>query len=282
MALETGAHRIHAVLDGSFRLDGGAMFGVVPKTLWEKAMAPDLKNRIELALRCMLIETKDRLVLVETGIGDKFDAKRKTIYEVSHEKHDLQRSLGSLGIFREDVTDVILTHLHFDHAGGATMMEGGSAVPTFPRATHWVQRENLEHGRTPIEHDRASYLGENFEPLAKAGILRTVEGERTLFPGITVSPVGGHTPGMQLVTVEGPQASVVFCADLVPTSSHVRIAWNMAYDLNPCLTIEQKKVLFERWAERGTILFFYHDPVFAVAKIAREGHKFVSVDYMQM
>jgi len=164
----------------------------------------------------MLIETKDRRVLVETGIGDKFEPKRNSIYEVSHEKHDLLRSLGSLGFSREDVTDVILTHLHFDHAGGATMMEGGSAVPTFPGATHWIQRENLEHGRTPIEHDRASYLLENFEPLAKAGVLRTVEGERMLFPGITVSPIGGHAPGMQIVTVEGPQVSVVFCTDLVP------------------------------------------------------------------
>ena len=282
MTLSTGMHKIHAVLAGTFRLDGGAMFGVVPKTLWEKDMPPDPKNRIELALRCMLIETKDRRVLVETGIGDKFEPKRNSIYEVSHEKHDLLRSLGTLGFSREDVTDVILTHLHFDHAGGATMMEGGSAVPTFPGATHWIQRENLEHGRTPIEHDRASYLEENFEPLAKAGVLRTVEGERMLFPGITVSPIGGHAPGMQIVTVEGPQVSVVFCTDLVPTSSHVRIAWNMAYDLNLRATIEQKRVLFERWADRRTILFFYHDPVFAAVRIAREGDKFVPVDHMRM
>jgi len=258
------------------------MFGVVPKTLWEKEMPPDPKNRIELALRCMLIETKDRLVLVETGIGDKLDPKRKSIYEVSHEEHDVLRSLGRVGVSREDVTDVILTHLHFDHAGGATTIEAGSAVPSFPRAAHWVQRENLAHGRAPIEHDRASYLEENFEPLARAGILRTVEGERMLLPGITVSPVHGHTPGMQIVTVEGPQASVVFCTDLVPTASHLRIAWNMAYDLNPRATIEQKKLLFERWADHRTILFFYHDPIIAGARIAREGDKFVPLDHIRM
>jgi glyoxylase-like metal-dependent hydrolase (beta-lactamase superfamily II) len=258
------------------------MFGVVPKTLWEKDMPPDPKNRIELALRCMLIEAQGRLVLVETGIGDKFDPKWKSIYEVKHEEHDVLRSLGRLGVSREDVTDVILTHLHFDHAGGATVMENGAMVPTFPRATHWVQRENLERARAPIEHDRASYHEENFEPLARAGILRTVEGERMLLPGITVSPVHGHAPGMQIVTVEGPQASVVFCTDLVPTTSHVRIPWNMAFDLNLSATIEEKKRLLARWTDQGTLLFFYHDPTFAGARVAREGDKFVLRDQIRM
>ncbi len=266
--MQTGPYRIRAVETGRFRLDGGAMFGTVPKVLWEKTNPPDAKNRIELALRCLLAEGAGRRILVDAGVGGAtFGPKESEMYAVD------DHGFGP-GVDPASVTDVVLTHLHFDHAGGA--VTGGA--PTFPNATYWLQRRNLENAKRPNEREKASYLPQTWQVLEASGKLKLIDGAGEILPGVHVIPSDGHTTGMQLVRV-GP---VVYCADLIPLTAHVRVPFTMGYDIHPGLLIEEKQRLLEKGEREGWILFFEHDPKVAACRITRDRGRFVAGEAVEM
>jgi glyoxylase-like metal-dependent hydrolase (beta-lactamase superfamily II) len=278
MAYSLGRFTLHEIRDGTFALDGGAMFGVVPRVVWEKTNPPDARNRIPLALRCMLIEDGRRRILVDDGIGDKWNEKHREMYAIDHTRLTLDSELARAGIGRASITDVVLTHLHFDHAGGTTTRSAdGSLEVAFPNATFHVQRRNWEWAMNPSDKDAGSYLAENFAPLEQTGRLHLLEGESQLAPGIDILVADGHTPGLQLVRVSDGEGCVVHCADLIPTSSHLKPHYLMGYDLEPLKTIEEKKVLLAEAIEDGWILYFEHDPRIAACTVTeKDGH--VAVD----
>ncbi|MFN3134194.1 MAG: MBL fold metallo-hydrolase, partial [Candidatus Kryptonium sp.] len=251
--------------------------GIVPKTIWDKLNPSDDKNRIELALRTLLIIGDNKRILVDTGIGKKWEEKYTDIYGIDHTKYTLEDSLAKIGLKTDDITDVILTHLHFDHAGGATMIDSDGVIkPTFKNATYYVQKRNLELALNPNEKDRASYLPENFLPLIEFNQLEIIEGEFEIFDGIEIITSDGHTFGQQLVKVSDGEKTVVYCGDLIPTSSHVPIPYVMAYDLQPLITMEEKKKLLKRAVEENWILFFEHDPYTDCARV-KQGKKYVEI-----
>jgi glyoxylase-like metal-dependent hydrolase (beta-lactamase superfamily II) len=258
--MKRGDWTFRAFLDGRFRLDGGSMFGVVPRVLWERQHEPDGLNRIELALRCLFAESGERRVLVDVGIGDRWEEKQRAIYAIDRRPGQLLQELGEAGIAPESITDVVLTHLHFDHCGGALRDGPGGPVPCFPNARHWVQLRHWNWAKQPTERDRASFRSADFLPLETAGLLQVVDGAQEIIPGVRVVPVSGHTPHQQMVEFDAPEGGVVFCADLLPFASHLRIPWIMGFDLNPLLTLNEKREFLSRAAEEQTTLVFEHDP----------------------
>jgi glyoxylase-like metal-dependent hydrolase (beta-lactamase superfamily II) len=273
LPLRLGRWTVHAVETGYFALDGGSMFGSVPRALWSRLQSPDDRHRIRLAARCLLVEGEGRRVLVDDGVGDKFPPRLADIYGVEPAP-TLETSLAALGFGVDDVTDVVLTHLHFDHAGGSTRRDGDRLVPRLPRARYHIQLRNLENARDPNPRERASYLAENFEPLAEAGVLEVWEGPRAPWPGFEVFTFDGHTRGQQGVRVSGPEGTVYFVADLIPTSSHVRIPYVMGYDIAAIETMREKAELLDRAAAEGAWILLEHDPVVALARPARDGDDF--------
>ncbi len=260
---------------GLQRLDGGAMFGVVPKPLWEKRIPPDGRNRIPLALRCLLVEHPNGLVLVDTGIGNKEGSKFAGIYGVENAGTSgptrLEDALSAIGYRPEDVGWVVNTHLHFDHAGGDTVRAPDESVAlAFPDATYVMQRRELDFALHPNERTQASYLPPNFAPVEASGRLRLVDGEVEVLPGIRFLPTPGHVPFHASVLVEDGGEAACFLGDLVPTSAHLPPAWIMGYDLEPLVTLETKKRVLRRAAEEGWQLIFEHDPVVARARVARD------------
>jgi len=271
-----GSHEILVLSDGHFRLDGGAMFGVIPKTLWERCMPADNRNRITLAMNCLLIQTAGKNVLVETGAGDKFDAKRRDIYGIGPGERLLD-SLRKAGLSADDVDIVINTHLHFDHCGWNTHRDGdGQVVPTFPRARYYVQRGEYEHACQPTERDRASYLPENFEPLMAREQLVLLAGEDEIVPGVDVVRVPGHTRDMQCVRVSAEGRTAFFFADLVPTTAHLSNPWIMGYDLYPLITLEQKKMWLPQALEQKWLCLFAHDPLTPAAYLREQAGQLVA------
>ena len=258
-----GGIRIHALEAGLQWLDGGAMFGVVPKPLWERRIPADVRNRIPLALRCLLVEAPEALVLVDTGIGNKEDERFREIYGVSNagDPTRLEDAIRAAGHAPEDVDIVLSTHLHFDHAGGNTVLQDdGSVVPAFPGARHVVQRGEFDFAHRNNERIRASYLRRNFDPVADAGLWDFVEGEAEVTRGVRVIPTPGHTPHHQSVLVEGNGDAACFLADVCPTTAHLPLPWIMGYDLEPLVTLESKRALWRRAADEEWLLVFEHDP----------------------
>ena len=272
---QVGRLRCHALEGGHQHLDGGAMFGVVPKPLWERRIPADARNRIPLALRCLLVEHDGGLVLIDTGLGNKESDKFRDIYGVENAgaggRTRLEDALAALGHRPEDVRWVINTHLHFDHAGGDTFRDGDGAVrPAFPRATYVVQRRELEFARHTNERTAASYLPHNFEVIA----FQLVDGEVEVLPGIHCLPTPGHVPYHQSVLVESGGERVCFLADLVPTTAHLPLPWIMGYDLEPLVTLESKRRLYARAEAEGWLLCFEHDPAVVAGRLGREGKGF--------
>lgn len=251
---------------GTLWLDGGAMFGVVPKPLWSRLREPDEQNRICLGMNLLLIEDGERRILVDTGAGQKWDEKSKAIYRI--EAVAPESYLGPLGLGPDDIDVVINSHLHFDHAGGNTRLEGERLVSAFPNAEFFVQRAELELARQQNERIRASYDPDNFEPIAER--FRLSEGATSLFPGVSVEPAPGHTPGMQMILVEGGGETLCFLADLVPTTSHVRYPYIMGYDLEPLRTLASKKEVLPRALREGWLLLFEHDHDLPLATLREE------------
>ena len=275
-ALKIGPYSVKPAPTGVFGLDGGAMFGTVPRVLWQKSNPPDEHNRIRMEARALLLISPDRKILIDCGVGadftekygDKLGPKFAEMYAVDSSSGSLASSLARAGVRFEDITDVVLTHLHFDHAGGATTWREGQLRPTFPNARYYVQRANLEAARKPNPREKASYYGANFEPLIEAGVLEILDGPvQDLLPGVSVGISDGHTRGQQWVKVSDGTETLVYCADLIPTSSHVRVPWIMGYDLHPLQIMDEKRTLLTQAAAEGWYLFFEHDPDVDAAKV---------------
>ena len=272
--MNLGQFELHSLSDGFFGLDGGAMFGVVPKPLWERTNPPDERNRIRLALRPLLVVAGPEKLLIDTGIGDKWDEKARDIYRIEH-TDTIESSLARAGLKPEDVTKVVLTHLHFDHAGAATKLDTtGKPVPRFPNARYYVQQKEWELALNPNRRSRAAYLPENFRPLQAARQLELIVGDSrlALAPGLELELVltGGHTPGHQVVLLRSGGETAIYWGDLIPTRSHIATPYVMGYDLFPLETMAQKEKLVQQAVAGKWLSFLEHDPEYACGVIEEE------------
>jgi glyoxylase-like metal-dependent hydrolase (beta-lactamase superfamily II) len=263
--------KVRVIQTGYFKLDGGAMFGIVPKRLWTRLNPPDEQNLCTWAMRCLLVETDHRKILIDTGIGDKQDAKFRSHFAPFGED-TLLKSLAKQGIEPQDITDVILTHLHFDHCGGALYRnEANEIVPTFPNAVYWSNEKHWNWAMNPNQREQASFLKENFVPLQTAGVLQYIKVRQyTRFcPEIKILFTYGHTEAMMLPYIKVGDKTIVYCADTLPSSYHVGMPYIMSYDIRPLDTLNEKNQLLEQAADEGHILFFEHDPVVECATVKR-------------
>jgi len=267
--LKLGDLEFHVLVDGYLSLDGGAMFGVIPKVMWEKKIPPDGRNRIQLAMNCLLVHAGGKRILVETGNGAKMSAKLRDIYGV--EGPFVNDRLKDYGLDPSEIDVVINTHLHFDHCGGNTRIEKDKIVAAYPNAKYVVQRGEFEHAKHPNERDRASYMAENYEALPSAK-LALLEADRAIAPGVELIRVPGHTANMQCVKLTGGGKTAFFLADLVPTAAHLPLPWIMGFDLYPMTTLENKKKWIPELVKEGWIALFCHDTKTQAAYIReREG-----------
>ncbi len=277
---ELGDWRVDVLECGRLGLDGGAMFGAVPRVVWERRIPPDERHRIPLAMRVLLLrhtQTND-VVLVDTGIGTKFDTDFRDAFAIDNPTAagattPLELVLRSVDVTIADVTALVLTHLHFDHAGGVTVRNEGEVVPAAPRAEHFLQRANLETARSPNPRERASYLAENFQPL-EAARLTLLDGPEEILPGIRVTPSSGHTTGMQTVRVEGGGRVLRFISDLAPTSHHVHLPFTMGYDLSPRTIMDEKEAAWRQAIDEEATLVFQHDPTVVTGTVSFDGRRF--------
>jgi glyoxylase-like metal-dependent hydrolase (beta-lactamase superfamily II) len=277
--VKLGEFELVPLLDGRFRLDGGAMFGVVPKPLWEKRAAADDRNRISLAMRPLLVRRASDgapVMLIDAGLGGKTAAKFNDIYGVDRSTN-LQTGLAALGIVPEDIPVVLASHLHFDHAGGFTEADGtGGVRPAFPRARYLINRGEWEDATHPNERNRASYLPENFLPLLDAGVVDFLQDDASVTADVRVRRTGGHTRCHQIVQIESGGRTAVFAADLIPTTAHLDEPWIMGYDLYPMETLAFKRAFLREAIEGGYLMFFEHDPAVACGYIReRDGRKYI-------
>ncbi len=261
--------KLYTINAGHFKLDGGAMFGVVPKSLWNQANPADENNMCSWAMRCLLVEHGDRRILIDNGMGDKQDAKFFGHYYL-HGNDSVEKNLAAHGFKPEDITDVFLTHLHFDHCGGSIRRDAsGNLVPAFPNALYWTHRAHWASATTPNDREKASFLKENILPMQEHGVLRFVEaadGEEWL-PDFRVHIVNGHTEAMMLPLLHCNGRKLLYCADLIPSIHHIPMPWIMAYDMRPLDTLTEKKALLQKAADEDWLLYFEHDPVVACCSV---------------
>lgn len=271
--MKIGKYKLSIIESGFLGLDGGAMFGIVPKPLWEKTNPADEANRIKLSTRHLILESDSKKIIIDTGMGEKWDEKMKSIYAVD-EQYSMNTAFAHKGLKAEDITDVILTHLHFDHTGGSTTLNDGKLVPAFPNAKYYVQKQNYDWGIKPSDRDKGSYLSENFLPLFEEGVLNFINGNSKFDDEIEFIVINGHTFGQQMVKISDGNSTILFCADLIPTVSHIPLPYIMGYDLQPLLTLQEKKKYLKLALDENWKLFFGHDPEFALAKVKifREGY----------
>ncbi len=249
-------YRIHA---GNLKLDGGAMFGVVPKSLWNRQYPADENNMIPLAMRLLLVEINDRKILINSGIGNKQSEKFFSHFHL-HSDQSIEKSLAEHGFTKEDITDVFHTHLHFDHCGGTIVYdENQNLVPNFPNATLWVTKNQWDWANNPNEREAASFLDENIKPMKDSGMLKIIEGEQEIYPGFKVKEFNGHTIGQAIPFLNYNGQTVVFTSDLLAFSNHIRIPWIMSFDIQPLVTLEEKKRFLKEASDNNYVLYFEHD-----------------------
>jgi glyoxylase-like metal-dependent hydrolase (beta-lactamase superfamily II) len=273
---QLGRWRIHAIQAGGQKLDGGAMFGVVPKVLWERRIPADERNRIQLGMRCLLIEHDIGPILIDTGAGNKEDQKFYDIYGIENSGEPgptrLEDGLRAIGFSPDDVKLVISSHLHFDHAGGNTTKDPSGVIrPTFPNARYAINRDEYDYANHPNERTAGSYFKHNYVPLAEAGLVDWIHGEQEVAPGIRAIPTPGHTPHHQGLLIDGGTETAFFIADLVPTVAHLPLPWIMGYDVEPLVTLETKRRILKRALEEDWLLVFEHDPHYAWARLMTDG-----------
>lgn len=272
--MQIGDYKVYSIQAGLFKLDGGAMFGVVPKVMWNRTNPSDDSNRIEMCTRTLLLVSPKRKILVDTGIGYKMSKKLNEIYAVDYSEHALEKAIGSLGFKSEDITDVILTHLHFDHAGGATKIIDNEAVPSFENAVYYVQEKHLDWAQNPSERDKASFFPKDFEPLLARKQLKTVKDEYWFDDNITLLPLNGHTRDMQMVKIHDDNEALYYAADLFPMAAHVPLPYIMGYDLFPLVTLEEKRKYLAELCEKNYTVFFEHDPYVEAGKVGFDGKSY--------
>jgi len=268
--MQIGKYKLSLIESGFFGLDGGAMFGIIPKALWQKTNPADASNRIKLSTRHLILESESKKIIIDTGMGNKWDDKMKSIYAVD-ERFSMNSELAKINLSAEDITDVILTHLHFDHTGGSTVSVNGKLEPAFPNAKYYVQKQNFDWGKNPSDRDRGSYIKENFLPLFEEGVLNFISSNEQFDEEIKFIVINGHTFGQQMVKISDGNNTFLFCADLIPTHGHIPLPYIMGYDLQPLVTLEEKKKYFRLALDENWKLFFGHDPEIAFASIKKIG-----------
>jgi glyoxylase-like metal-dependent hydrolase (beta-lactamase superfamily II) len=278
--MQLGDYRVEIIPDSEFRLDGGAMFGVVPRNLWSRACPPDDQNRIRMNMNCVFVDTGSEKVLIETGIGDKWSARQVSMYGIERERPLSETLKMRTGVSADEITIVVNTHLHFDHAGGNTRLDAsGRPRPSFPKARYFVSRAELDHAEQPTERDRASYLQENWRPLLESQQLEPRETDYEVVPGLSMQTVAGHNRSMQCWRLERNGETLFGFADLVPMRAHLRLPWIMGYDLYPLETLEAKKRLLPQASRENWICLFYHDPDEPLCRLQEGEKEFSPVPY---
>ncbi len=264
--MKIGKYEIKIVLSGFFGLDGGAMFGIIPKPLWEKTNPADSSNKVTLATRNLLLQSDRKNILIDTGMGNKWSEKEKSIYSVE-ENISLESALKNHNLKKEDITDVILTHLHFDHTGGSTEIENDKLIPAFPNAKYFVQKQNFEWAKNPSDRDKGSYIKQNFIPLFENSVLNLIDGETYFDDEIEFLIINGHTFGQQMIKISDSKNTLLYCADLLPFVSHIPLPYIMGYDLQPMVTLNEKKKFLQLALEENWKIIFEHDPEVAMVTL---------------
>ena len=265
--------KFHIIESGYFMADGGAMFGPIPKMYWERKYPCNENNLCKMAMRCLFVETDSRRILIDTGVGNKHELR----FYQPHNLKDMVKEISKIGFSPDEITDVVLTHLHFDHCGYATVLnENNKAIPTFPNATYWLSKAQWENYRNPRLYEKDSFFAENIEPVFESNQLRLIENDMELFKGFTLKLYNGHTPGQIAIFIDTKNEKLVYPGDVVPTSSHVSLGWLSAFDNNAALAMEEKKRLLDKVVQEGRTAIFYHDAHIVSAKVEnKNGYYFL-------
>ena len=272
--MKIGKYELYSIETSEFSLDGGAMFGIIPKTLWSKKAPSDELNRIEMVTRSLLLSSKGKKILIDTGNGTKWEDKYKDIYNINTEKYNIEYSLSRYGFTTNDITDVICTHLHFDHVGGNTKLEYGKIVPTFSNANYWVTKENWALANHPSQKDSGSFMEDDWKVLAENQMIKIVNGTENFIEGIDIYLTYGHTEGLMHPIISDSENTLFYGADIFPLAAHIPIPWVMAYDVQPVVTMKEKEELLIQMYKNNWVLFLEHDPVIQACNIGWNGRHY--------
>lgn len=269
--MKIGKYDLYSVETSEFGLDGGAMFGIIPKPVWEKKVSADELNRVNMVTRSLLLVSDEKKILIDTGNGTKWEEKYKKIYDINTDQYNIEKSLGKYGFSSEQITDVICTHMHFDHIGGNTKIKSGEVVPTFPNAKYWISEENWKLANHPSQKDAGSFIEHDWKVLAENQMIEIIDGREPFIEGIETIVTHGHTPGLLHPIVSDGSNKLFYGADIFPMVAHIPIPWVMAYDVQPVVTMEEKQKLLQKMEREDWILFFEHDPHIQACTVHKDG-----------
>ena len=269
--MKIGKYDLYSVETSEFGLDGGAMFGIIPKPVWEKKVSADELNRVNMVTRSLLLVSDEKKILIDTGNGTKWEEKYKQIYDINTDQYNIEKSLGKYGFSSEQITDVICTHMHFDHIGGNTKIKSGEVVPTFPNAKYWISQENWKLANHPSQKDAGSFIEHDWKVLAENQMIEIIDGREPFIEGIETIITNGHTPGLLHPIVSDGSNKLFYGADIFPMVAHIPIPWVMAYDVQPVVTMEEKQKLLQKMEREDWILFFEHDPHIQACTVHKDG-----------
>ena len=269
--MKIGKYDLYSVETSEFGLDGGAMFGIIPKPVWEKKVSADELNRVNMVTRSLLLVSDEKKILIDTGNGTKWEEKYKQIYDINTDQYNIEKSLGKYGFSSEQITDVICTHMHFDHIGGNTKIKSGEVVPTFPNAKYWISEENWKLANHPSQKDAGSFIEHDWKVLAENKMIEIIDGREPFIEGIETFVTHGHTPGLLHPIVSDGSNKLFYGADIFPMVAHIPIPWVMAYDVQPVVTMEEKQKLLQKMEREDWILFFEHDPHIQACSVHKDG-----------
>ena len=269
--MKIGKYDLYSVETSEFGLDGGAMFGIIPKPVWEKKVSADELNRVNMVTRSLLLVSDEKKILIDTGNGTKWEEKYKQIYDINTDQYNIEKSLGKYGFSSEQITDVICTHMHFDHIGGNTKIKSGEVVPTFPNAKYWISEKNWKLANHPSQKDAGSFIEHDWKVLAENQMIEIIDGRKPFIEGIETIVTHGHTPGLLHPIVSDGSNKLFYGADIFPMVAHIPIPWVMAYDVQPVVTMEEKQKLLQKMEREDWILFFEHDPHIQACTVHKDG-----------